>query len=210
MSSDILDDNDADELLAEITGPEVKTQTVQPTIQVLFVPPKNQAMAGGKALGNRPRPMVRNRPSQEDLEYYEALSEEREQFVSGDPVVQNSSGKDPLSLLSALKKEVARETASLAYQRIINERMGRDSSAISGRRIDALKKIADIELEMHKIGFDQLDLHGEKLQRVFQLWTEIVKDAAVATLGPEQLDLFFNRLTTAMDGWEERAADLVR
>lgn len=206
MSSNTLDDDkEADELLAEITGPEVKPQ---PTIQVLFVPPKNQT--GGKALGNRPRSMARNRPSQEDLEYYEALSEEREQFVAGDPVVQNAAGKDPLSLLSALKKEVARETASLAYQRMINERMGRDSSSISGRRIDALKKIADIELEMHKIGFDQLDLHGEKLQRVFQLWTEIVKDAAVATLGAEQLDLFFNRLTTAMDGWEERAADLVR
>lgn len=203
-----MDDKDADELLAEITGPEEKRQPAQPTIQVLFVPPKNPT--GGKALGTRPRSMVRNRPSQEDLEYYEALQEEREQFVAGDPVVQNAAGRDPLQLLSALKKEVARETASLAYQRIINERMGRDSSSISGRRIDALKKIADIELEMHKIGFDQIDLHGEKLQRVFQLWIEIVKDAAVATLGAEQLDLFFNRLTTAMDGWEERAADLVR
>jgi len=210
MGNDILDDKDADELLAEITGPEPRSQPIQQSIQVLFVPPKNQPQSGGKALGNRPRGMVRNRPSQEDLEYYESLSEERERFVSSDPVVQNSSGKDPLSLLSALKKEVARETASLAYQRVINERMGRDTSSLSGRRIDALKKIADIELEMHKIGFDQLDVYSEKLQRVFQLWTEIVKDAAVATLGPEQLDLFFNRLTTAMDGWEERAADLVR
>lgn len=206
-----LDDKDADDLLAEITGPEPRSQPpIQQSIQVLFVPPKNQPQTGGKALGNRPRSIGRNRPSQEDLEYYEALSEEREQFVSGDAVVQNSSGKDPLALLSALKREVARETASLAYQRMVNERMGRDTSAISGRRIDALKKIADIELEMHKIGFEQLDLYSEKLQRVFQLWTEIVKDAAVATLGPEQLDLFFNRLTTAMDGWEERAEDVIR
>lgn len=209
MSREI-SDKDADALLAEITGPEPRPQPIQQSIQVLFVPPKNQPQSGGKALGNRPQRIGRSRPSQDDLEYYEALAEEREQFVSGDPVVQNASGKDPLQLLSALKREVARETASLAYQRVVNERMGRDTSALSGRRIDALKKIADIELEMHKIGFDQLDLYSEKLQRVFQLWTEIVKDAAVATLGPEQLDLFFNRLTTAMDGWEERAADLIR
>jgi hypothetical protein len=211
MSSKELDDKDADDLLAEIVGSAPRSEPVQQSIQVLFVPPKNQPQTGGRALGNsRPRNMARNRPSQEDLEYYEALSEEREQFVAGDAVVQNSSGKDPLALLSALKKEVARETACLAYQRMVNERTGRDTSAISGRRIDALKKIADIELEMHKIGFEQLDLYSEKLQRVFQLWTEIVKDAAVATLGPEQLDLFFNRLTTAMDGWEERAEDLIR
>lgn len=204
------DEKDADEILAEITGVDPKQQPIQQSIQVLFVPPKNQPQSGGKALGNRPRSLGRSRPSQEDLEYYESLQEEREQFVAGDPVVQNSAGKDPVSLLSALKKEVARETASLAYQRMVNERMGRDTSALSGRRIDALKKIADIELEMHKIGFEQIDLYSEKLQRVFQLWTQIVKDAAVATLGPEQLDLFFNRLTTEMDGWEERAADLIR
>jgi len=196
----------ADEILAEITGVEKSAQPpIQQSIQVLFVPPKPQL--GGKALGNRP---LGRRPTQDDLEYYEALQEERERFVADDPVVQNSSGRDPISLLSALKKEVARETASLAYQRVVNERMGRDTSALSGRRIDALKKIADIELEMHKIGFEQVDLYSEKLQRVFQLWTEIVKVAAVATLSPEQLDLFFNRLTTEMDGWEEKAADLIR
>lgn len=208
--SNKITDKETEELLAEIAGPESKAQPVQQSIQVLFVPPKSAPASGGRALGSRPSGIGRTRPTQEDLEYYEALSSEREQYVAGDPVVRNAASKDPLSLLSALKKEVARETASLAYQRIINERVGRDTSAISGRRIDALKKIADIELEMHKIGFDQLDLYSEKVQRVFQLWTEIVKDAAVATLGAEQLDLFFNRLTTAMDGWEERAADLIR
>lgn len=208
--SNVLDDKDAEELLAEITGPEIAPQSTQPSIQVLFVPPKNQPQTGGKALGTRPRGLSRNKPSQDDLEYYEALSAEREQFMAGDPVVQNSSGKDPMALLSALKKEIARETASLAYQRMVNERLGRDTSSLSGRRIDALKKIGDIELEMHKIGFEQIDLNSEKIQRVFQLWFELVKDAAVATLESEQADLFFNRLTTIMDGWEERAADLIR
>lgn len=204
------DDRDADELLAEIAEPERKQQITQPSIQVLVMPQKGQG-SGGRALGSRPQGFgVRTRQSQEDLEYYEAEAEARKQFVASDPVVKTAAGKDPMALLNAVKQEVALESANLAFQRELAARRGRDTSAFSGRRIEALKKIADVALEMHKIGFESIDLHSEKVQRVFQLWTEIVRDAAVETLGPEQLDLFFNRLTTAMDGWEERASDLIR
>lgn len=197
---------DADDLLAEIANTETSKQS-NASIQVLVVPPKGQA--GGRALGTRPG-FGRVRQSQEELEYYEAETEARRQFVADDPVVKSAAGRDPFALLSAIKQEVALEIANLAFQREQAARRGRDTSALSGRRIDALKKIADVELEMHKIGFETLDLYSEKIQRVFQLWTEIVRQAAVDTLGAEQLDLFFNRLTTAMDGWEEKASDLIR
>lgn len=200
-----ISDKDAEELLAEVTGPEPRPQQ-QPTIQLIYAPPKQ----GGRALGTRPAFPGRMRQSPEELEQYEAEAEARRQFVAADPVVKNATGKDPMALLSAIKQEVALEIANLAFQRELLNRRGKDTSGLSGRRIEALKKIADVELEMHKIGFESLDLHSEKIQRVFQLWTEIVRDAAVETLGPEALDLFFNRLTTAMDGWEEKAADLVR
>lgn len=196
---------DADDLLAEISGPETKQQ---PSIQVLVMPQKGQPM-GGRALGSRPG-FGGGRQSQEELEFYEAEAEARKQFIANDPVVKNATRKDPLAFLSAIKQELALDIANIAFQRELAARRGRDTSALSGRRIDALKKIADVELEMHKIGFESLDLYSEKIQRVFQLWIEIVRDAAVETLGPEQLDLFFNRLTTAMDGWEEKASDLIR
>jgi hypothetical protein len=201
-------DSDAEDLLAEISSPENKPHRSQPSIQVLVVPPKSQS--GGRALGNRPQGFGRSRQTQEDLEYYEQEAEARKQFIANDPVVKNASGKDPLAFLSAIKQEVAFEIANIAFQRELAARRGRDTSSFSKGRIDALKKIADVELEMHKIGFESLDLYSEKIQRVFQLWTEIVRDAAVETLQAEQLDLFFNRLTTAMDGWEERASDLIR
>jgi hypothetical protein len=208
-----ISNKDADDLLAEITGPETNQQPQpqrnQHSIQVLVVPPKGQS-SGGRAFGNRPQTLAHQRQSPEELEYYEAEAEARKQFIASDPVVKNAAGKDPLAMLSAIKQEVAMESANLAFQREQASRRGRDTSSLSGRRIEALKKIADIELEMHKIGFESLDLHSEKIQRVFQLWIEMVREAAVETLGAEQLDLFFNRLTTAMDGWEEKASDLVR
>lgn len=200
---------------AELLGDSSDVPTIpQPTHHLLFKPTNISAAAGGRAAGPSAKaraPGSRfNKPTADDEDRYNAEAEAREQFVANDPVVRSAAGRDPIALLSTLKAEVAREAAALARQRIESEKMGRDISQVSGRRIDALKKIADIEMEMRKIGFDQLDVHSEKFQKVFKLWIETIRGVAEQTLNPEQLDLFFNRLSTEMDGWEDKAADLVR
>jgi len=204
-------DSELNDLFEQIPEPVVPAAP-QPKHQVHFLPTKTVAPAGGRAAGGRTRQAGSrfHKPTAEDLEQYEATVEERELFIANDPVVRSAAGRDPVTLLGTLKAEVAREAAALVYQRIENEKMGKDISQVSGRRIDALKKIADIEMEMRKIGFDQLDVHSEKFQRVFKLWIETIRSVAEHTLNPEQLDLFFNRLSTEMEGWEEKAEDLVR
>jgi len=173
---------------------------------------KDKVPAGGRAAGQRTRPPGSkfNKPSQDQLDYYEETSEEREEFIADDPVVKSAAEADPIKLLATLKAEVAREAAALHYQRKQNEIMGKDITRISARRIDAMKKIADIEMEMRKIGFDQVDIYSEKFQKIFKLWTDMIRVAAEETLAPEQLDLFFNKLQTEMEGWEEKAENLVR
>ena len=180
--------------------------------QLLFMSPSASAAAGGRAAGSRNKaPGNRfNRPTEEDLELYEQQAEELEQVIAEDPVVKNSAGKDSLVLLSTLKAEVAREAAVLAYQRTRLQRQNKDVTSVSRNRIDALKKIADIEMEMRKIGFDQIDVHSEKLQRVFKLWIDLIKEAAIDTLDEKAADLFFNKLTSVMEGWEEQAEELVQ
>ena len=204
-------DSELNDLFEQIPEPVVPAAP-QPKHQVHFLPTKTVAPAGGRAAGGRTRQAGSrfHKPTAEDLEQYEATVEERELFIANDPVVRSAAGRDPVTLLGTLKAEVAREAAALVYQRIENEKMGKDISQVSGRRIDALKKIADIEMEIRKIGFDQLDVHSEKFQRVFKLWIETIRSVAEHTLNPEQLDLFFNRLSTEMEGWEEKAEDLVR
>jgi hypothetical protein len=205
--SDTLDK--AEKLLEqEEAAPKTPTQKNQ----VLFLSSKSKAAAGGKAAGSRTRPSGSrfNKPTKEDLAYYEETAEERKKFIEEDAVVKSAEGKDPLALLSTLKTQVAREAAALVYQRVQHEMMGRDITQIAGRRIDALKKIADIEMEMRKIGFDQINVYSEKFQKIFKLWIEIIQYVAQETLAPEQLDLFFNRLQSEMDGWEEKAENLVR
>lgn len=180
--------------------------------QVLFMSPSVTAAAGGRAAGSRNRPAGSrfNRPTEEELELHEQHAQELQQIIAEDPVVQNSAGKDSLALLSTLKSEVAKEAAALAHQRLILQRQNKDITSVSSRRIDALKKIADIEMEMRKIGFDQIDVHSEKFQRIFALWIGMIKDAAVETLDEKAADLFFNKLTNVMEGWEEQAEELVQ
>jgi len=205
MSDDVKQDEDIAETKKASGAPEQKSQ-------LLFLPSQSKAAAGGKAAGSRTRPPGSrfNKPTEEALKHYEELSEERQKFIKEDSVFKNAGQNDPMVLLSSLKAEVAREAASLHYQRVQDEKLGKDTTRISGRRIDALKKIADIEMEMRKIGFDQVDVHSEKFQRIFKLWIETMRLVAEETLPPELLDLFFNRLQSEMDGWEEKAENLVR
>ena len=158
----------------------------------------------------RPR-RVERMPTTSDLQYHALISEEKAKFIDSDAVVQATRGAaDPAQVLRLIRAEVAKEAAALHFQRIENEKYGKDTAQTSTRRIDALTKIAHIELEIKKLGSDALDLRSEKFQKVFTLWIEIMREVASDTLTPEQIDLFFNRFSTKIEGWEERAADAVR
>lgn len=198
------------ELLEEMLQ-EQKPVSTPTANQVVFLPSNVTAASGGRALAPRARPTpTRQVSAQEEHDRALAMEEERRQFVASDPVVKTAAGKDSLAVLAALKMEVARESAVLAFARTVLERQGRDGSAISSRRIDALKKIADIEFEMRKVGVDQLDVTSEKFQRVLKFFLELVSSSAVATLNPQEADLFFNKLTTEMEGWVDKVAELVK
>jgi hypothetical protein len=155
--------------------------------------------------------MVHKMPTTADLHYHAKMSEERAKFIDVDPVVLAARRHaDPLAMLATLKTEIAAESAAIHFQRIENQKYGKDTAMVSSRRIDALKKIADIELEIKKLGADTIDIHGERMQRIFKLWIDAIREVAGQTMTPEQVDLFFNRLQTALDGWETKLADNLR
>lgn len=158
----------------------------------------------------RPR-KVERAPTTSDLEYHALMAEERQKFISSDDLVQTIEGRgDSLNILHLIKKEVAREAASLHFERIETEKRGRDTGQVSTRRIEALKKIADIELKIKEIDSESVNLSSERMQKVFALWIETMREVAQETLPQEVMDLFFNRFATAMEGWEERATNNLR
>ena len=199
---------------AEDSSEESSVGNVVPILPVHAAP-----HVGGKSKGSplkvqrqvgRPR-KVERMPTTSDLEYHAKMTEAKAKFIDKDGVVQAMARHaDPLEILAVIRGELAKESAALHFQRIENEKYGKDTAQVSTRRIDALRKIADIELEIKKIGGADIDVRSEKMQRVFKFFVDTVKTTLEGNLRPEQIDLVFNRLSTEFEGWQEKLGDILR
>ena len=206
---------------ADDTSEEPQETETDRTGKVLQLLPVHAAPTlGGKGKGGnalkverqrgRPR-KVERMPTTSDLQYHALISEQKAKFIDADPVVGATVGRvDSVGVLKLIRAEIAKESAALHFQRVENEKYGKDTSQTSTRRIDALTKIANIELEIKKLGTDVVDLHGDQIQKILGLWIELMREAAADTLSAEQIDLFFNRFSTKMEGWQDRANDILR
>jgi len=208
---DMIADEDLNEVIDAATKEEDRANQVVQLLPV-HAAPYGYAKHKLEMTRRKGRPRkVERAPTVKDLEYHAATVEEKAAFVENDPVVQATrTHTDPLSMLGYIKTEVAKESAALHFQRLENEKYGKDTAQISTRRIDALKKIADIELELKKLGADVINVRSEKFQMIFKIWIDTIREIAQQTMPPEQIDLFFNQLSTAMEGWEEKVEDALR
>lgn len=159
----------------------------------------------------RPR-KIEKRPGRLDLEYHAQISVERQKFIDTDPLVNLIAGSpsDTLALLHRVKLDVAREAAALHFQRMESEKYGKDTSAISIKRVKALEEIAKIELKLRQVDQDSINLHSEKMQKLFMMWLENMQRVAMEVLPAELSSMFFNRFATEMENWEEKAQNNLR
>jgi hypothetical protein len=190
-------------------GTKPLTETENKTALLSLVPPKFDP--------NPKRVVSRNSSGKivttpvEDYEYHQKMALERERFISNSPLVVAVDNKgDPTSNLQRIKLEIAQEVASLHFQRLALEKTGKDTSQISVRRIESLGKLAKLELQIKESDRDSVNLSSDKMQKIFSLWVETMREVAQECLPPEVMDLFFNRFATAMGDWEEKAQDSLR
>lgn len=154
----------------------------------------------------RPR-KVERMPTTSDLEYHAQMTEARQKFIDSDPLVRAIEDKaDPVEILYQVKASVAREASSLAFEQVESQKRGRDTSQTSSRRIEALKKIAEIELKLRELEAESINFSSERFQKVFALFGEKLRQAGQETLPPEMFDLFFNKFASMMENWEEEAS----
>jgi hypothetical protein len=152
---------------------------------------------------------INPKPTNDDLIYHAEMIRQKTAFIEADPLVKSSSErKEAVETLQRVKEEIAREGAALLFQRIEEEKYGKDTSQMSSRRISALREVANLELEIRRLGATHIDLKGERFQKIFKFFLETVREAAEGSLSPEQIDLLFNRLGTLLEGWEEKAQAL--
>lgn len=204
-------EGDTESFEEEDTEEEEKTMSESERVRkIAAVIPMHDATGPLKRGRGRPR-KVNIKPTASDLEYHSFMVEEKSYFIDLDELVQGvSSKKEASTILHMVKLELAREAAALKFQRIELEKRGVDSAQTSSRHISALREVANIELEIKKLGAGVLDLKSERFQKVIQMFVETIKEVAQDTLTGEQFDMFFNKLGSALEGWEERAESVIR
>ncbi|MBI3203048.1 MAG: hypothetical protein HYZ29_16030 [Myxococcales bacterium] len=171
------------------------------------------ADATGSAARRRPgRPRkVERRPTVDDLAYFASVATDRVRHADADDVVAAVRGRaDASEVLRRVREGIAVEAAVLEHERLEQQKRGLDVGQISSRRIEALTRLATLEVEALRLRAGTIDPRNEGMQRVFRAWVGDVRDAAVATMAPEALDAFFTLLETRLQTWEDRAEALLR
>ena len=156
----------------------------------------------------RPR-KVELRPTVDDLSYHAVMAVERERFIASDPLVTAIlARRDTASILAIIMMQIAEESGSLAFECLEAQKRGRDAAQTSSRRVDALKKVAEIQLQRRALEGDVWDLSSERFQRLFAMWVGRLSDVLRTVLPPAQTDIVMSTLATAMARWEVEASEI--
>jgi len=154
------------------------------------------------------------RPDWDDVQYHEEMMRRQAEMMDNNDVVKSVRGDAPSLLkLKALQEQIAMAAASLEFQQLELQKRrntAKEISQITSRRIAALKEVASIEKEIAHFNASTLNLRDERLQRVFAMFLEVFRDVLHDMLPEEQFDLIWNRLETRLEGWEDKANEIVR
>jgi hypothetical protein len=202
--TDLFEDDTEETSAEEAEQPAEEAQRPLASASGTVVP--LHAVTGTTKRGRGRPKKINPKPTTDDLIYHAEMVRQKTAFINADQLVQSTGlRQDAVETLQKVKEEVAREAAALHFQRIEEEKYGKDTSQMSSRRITALREVANLELEIRRLGASNIDLKGERFQKIFKFFLETVREAADGSLSPEQIDLLFNRLGTLLEGWEEKA-----
>ena len=192
------------------TPESIRTEGAMSILPVHVAPRTSTHLLVVKRGPGRPR-KVERMPTTSDLEYHALMTEEKMRFTESDPLVKAvESNCDTLTILHRIKLDIAREQSAIHFQRIENEKRGVDTSQVSSRRIDALERLARVELKIRETDWESINLGSEKMQKIFELWIDIMREVAQEVLPSEFMDMFFSKFSIAMEDWEEKAQNVLR
>lgn len=136
---------------------------------------------------------------------------QRLDYVDADQLVRAVGDRaDGRVVLQRVAEALAREAAVLEHERLQVQARGRDVGQLVSRRVEVLRKLADLQVEIDRSGASIIDPSCEPMQRLYRLFVDDVVAVAKGLLPPELLDLYLNQLAQRFDDWEERAENLLR
>jgi hypothetical protein len=149
--------------------------------------------------------------SSNPIEVDESLSQQliipdKQSIIKEDPLLKGLIGDEgTFELLDIVIAEMAEEGASLKYERIKKEFENQSTDRISLRRTNILKMISDALIQKRNLALaDFVNLRSPQWQVVFSELMEKIK-LTFKELGysSEQMELFFEKLESNLEGFEE-------
>lgn len=161
-----------------------------------------------RRLGGRPRKIERA-PDADQQQYADAMNALRDAFEHDDPLVQALDRGEPCAeVIETVKLQVAREAASIAFEKQRAAARGADIGQLAVRRIDALQKLAALELARMKLGLEPaIDVRSPRVQQAVAFLVAEVERVAREVLGDETATAFIGDLRGRTLGWEAAVGD---
>jgi hypothetical protein len=161
-----------------------------------------------RRLGGRPRKIERA-PDADQEEYAEQLNALRDAFEADDPLVQALDRGEPCAeIIEHVKLQVAREAASIAFEKQRAAARGSDLGQLAVRRIEALTKLAALELARMKLGLGPVvDVRSPRVQQAVAFLLDEVERVAREVLDDAAASKFVGQVRARTNGWESVVGD---
>lgn len=194
-------EQDLNSLIDELIAPAQESGSPQST------PSPAEAISG--AVPAEPGSVAVPPPAEQALEV-QATSQvkipDKKDIIKEDPLIKGILNDDGVfDLLDVVLAELAEESASLKYERIKRELKDQDTDRLSLRRSNILKMISDALVQKRNLALnDFINLRSPQWQIVFdQLMKRVRKTFSDLQYSSEELELFFQKLQSNLEGFEE-------
>ena len=161
-----------------------------------------------RQLEDGPTPLVRRRPGRprrlecaptiDERAYHQAVGRAADIAIRADELVRAETDA-PLDIIQRAMDGVAREAASLAWERRRAQREGRpEAERISGRRVNALGRLADLVAAREQLRREGGTIRPEHIETIIGMLVGAVRETVREVAPAETASAFMAALTARM------------
>ncbi|MGA3122617.1 MAG: hypothetical protein ABSF69_17770 [Polyangiaceae bacterium] len=165
------------------------------------LPKRERLRLGLGVVRGRGRPRTIEVPVADADDYQLAIDEERQRWIEADPGVRAvRDGADPAAVVDTAAVAISEEIASLKWERAKADRAGKDTTGLIHRRVEALAKLATIQLARAKLGLHE-PTDGARLKIVVDCFVAEVRSVLDAVLDRETAQRLGDQLDAELRAW---------
>lgn len=144
------------------------------------------------------------------------IEKEREEHLKKDRLIKKlRKNPNSLDVLDQMLEDLAFEASLLGFERSEQARHGKDISVTAGKRITALKTIADLYFKKRDSVLEQsFDFKSQRFEKLmkFILMEIVMKSAQESGFSPEEINNLFDSIGQKLDDdhWTEDAMTFIK